>query len=267
MLITKKFVMLNFPKTGSTFARTALMQAHQPNTLEKLQHRFGLGSPVFQELKMRPVRLTQTHTTWQKNRPPSQHGVYMQIPKAHRSKMIMSVVRDPIERIVSLYEYKDWQKFPFPDRDTVSRSFPSFPELSFEEFLQLGEMNRKLVQPAGMQVDVGPLTTQFIGFYARCPERTLLALKEDTDLRADYDLHFPAIRYLHTENLNEELYAYLLELGYPKHHIAFITGMSKKNVSERTRNQYLTSEQIAHIHWSERFFYQLFPEYLKSNMA
>lgn len=267
MLITEKFVMLNFPKTGSTFARAALMQAHQPNKLERIRHRLGWGGPTLQELKMAPFRLTEAYTAWQKNRPPSQHGVYVQVPEAHRHKAIMSVVRDPIERIVSLYEYKDWQKYPFPDRDTVSRAFPSFPDLSFEEYLKLSDLNRHLVQPAGLQVEVGPLTNQFIGFYARDPLKTLLALREDTDLRKEYNLHFPKIRFLHTENLNQELYDYLLELGYPRHRIAFITGMGKKNISERSRNSYLTPAQVARIHASERFFYQLFPEYLESGMT
>ncbi|MCC6841429.1 MAG: hypothetical protein IT230_14815 [Flavobacteriales bacterium] len=262
MLITDKFVMLNFPKTGTAFARDALKHLHRPGGLRSRLEAIRVLRPALQELLMKPFFFTQEHAG-SIDRDRSEHGVFIQVPEQHRHKPVVTVVRDPLERLVSLFEFRSWAKYPMPDREQATTWFPQFPDLSFSEFFQLNQvLALPNIQPTGMQVEVGPLTTQFIRFYARDPRKTILSLREDTDLRKDYDLHFPKIRFIHTENLNRELHSLLLEFGYPKKKIAFILEKEKMNTSKRTRATYLTPELIAQLHHSERFFYQLFPEYL-----
>jgi hypothetical protein len=262
MLTTDQFVMINFPKTGSTFARTALLRAHQRGRIGRVLERFGVLRPEVQEHWMVPFFFTSTQEAAAGK--VAQHGTFHQIPAAHRLKPVFTVVRDPVQRVISAYEFRSWERNPFPDVARIKAEFPSFPDLSFENFLRMGRtFNRRYAQPEGMQVEIGGLTTQFIRFYARDPLKTILALREDTDWTKEYDRHFPEIRFLHTERLNRELYDFLLEMGYPKERIAFILEMGKINRSKRTRSNYCTAEQIARIQHDERFFYQLFPEYLQ----
>ncbi len=258
MLITDRFVMLNFPKTGSTFARQAILKAHAPTWADKI---FNTPWPL-NELMTRPHKLTDRHRNALAHRPRSQHGTYNQIPAEHRGKTVMSVVRNPIERLISTYEFKDWQQYPILDEATLRERFPSFPALNFQDYLEYRRMVLAIIQPPGLRTTVGPLTTQFITFYARDPLSTLMQLNDDVDLAKDYDKHFPRISFLHTENLNQELHDFLLNVGYPRRRIKAILTMGKRNTTKRTQRNYLTAEHVEHILYKERFFFQLFPEYL-----
>lgn len=261
MLITDNFVMLNFPKTGSAFARDAIKRLHRSTGLRAALERRGLMRSSLQELLMKPYFFTATQgVTIPTN---SEHGVYSQVPAAHQAKPVITVMRDPEKRMVSAYEFRSWAKHPIPNAEQVVEWFPSFPDISFEQFIRMNqELILPYIQPNGMQVKVGPLTTKFIRMYARDPRKTMLALRENTDLRKDYDQHFPKIHFLHTENLNQELYDLLLQFGYPSNKIAFILEKQKMNTTGRSRNTYLTPELTSRLQHSERFFYQLFPEYL-----
>lgn len=262
MLITRKFVMLNFPKTGSAFARDTLKRLHQGNRVRRGLERFGLARPRLQEELMMPYYFNPVQQA-ANGRLNSEHGTYQQIPKEHRHKPVFTVVRDPLRRLVSLYEFRSWVQHPFPSTDRLKQWFPHFPDLSFDEYCKMNqELALPFAQPEGMQVAIGPLTTQFIRFYARDPLKTILSLREDTDLRRDQDLHFPQIRFLHTEHLNQELHDLLLEHGYGRDKLAFILDKPKMNTTKRSRTNYLTPDLVARLHHSERFFYQLFPEYL-----
>lgn len=258
--------MINFPKTGSTFARTALLRIHAPTKLQRALWGLGLCKPALEEKLMRQRFFTELHAA--SNPTVEQHGAYCQIPDRHRHKPVMSVVRDPLERVISLFGFRSWARKPFPSPDRLTERYPAFPELSFDEFLDMyQDFSVSFSQPEGMRTKVGPLSTQFIRYYAYDPLKTILALRDDTDLACDRDLHFPKIRFLHTENLNQELHDYLAEVGYPSDRIAFILGMEKKNTSQRTHSSYLSSEQIEKILRAERFFFQLFPEYLHGSAS
>lgn len=262
MLITKKFVMLNFPKTGSAFARNAIKQVHEPKKYRRWLERWGIARPTLEERLMMPYFFTEAHksATGYIN---SEHGVFIQIPDEHTGKQVVSVLRDPIKRLISLYEFRSWAKYPVPNRNKAQEWFPNFPDLSFDEYFRFTEeLALQHVLPDGMQVEVGSLTAQFIRFYARDPLKTMLSLREDTDLARDYDQHFPKIHFLHTENLNRELHDFLLKMGYPAERIAFILSKKKENTTTRSRPSYFTKELSEEFHRKERFFFQLFPEYL-----
>lgn len=258
MLITDRFVMINFPKTGSSFARTVIKEVHEPKGVKRALRSVGLLKPDLQELLMPLVWLKDPGWNY-----PNQHGTYSQIPPEHRGKRVMTVVRDPLERMVSAYEFRHWARFPGNQEAAIRERFPHFPDLSFEEFM---EMNERFILPTrlpdGMQTHCGLVTFQFVHYYARDPLKTLLELRDDSDLRRDHDHHFPNITYLHTEDLSRELHAFLLEMGYAPDRIAFILSKPKVNVSKRTRPSYLTPAMIEQVRHRDRFFYQLFPEYL-----
>jgi hypothetical protein len=262
MLITRKFVMINFPKTGSTFARKVLLRVHEPSPMQRWLLRTGLAKPGLEELLMRKFFFTEAEAKSKPNI--DQHGTYSQLPERHRNKVVMSVARDPEERLFSAYEFRAWERKPFPSMELLMGRYPRFPKLSFEEYFEMNQVfSAPFAQPPGMQVHIGPMTTQFIRFYARDPLKTILSLRENTDLRRDWDLHFPKITFLHTEDLNNELHDFLLKMGYAPKEIAFIREEGKVNATPRSRKEYLTPALRDTFRHNERFLFQIFPEYLK----
>lgn len=260
MLITDRFVMLNFPKTGSSFARSVLKELHQSKGLGKLVSKLTGSTNGLEERLMVPYRFRPARFNY-----PSQHGVYIQIPEEHRRKVIMSVMRDPLERIVSAYEFRNWVKYQKKNLDSLRQEFPRFPDLSFDEYLDLFY---RIEGPASLPVDVtqdiGPLTTQFVRFFATDPEHTIHALRDGMDLAAERDKHFAPVRFLRQEQLGQELSEFLEEMGYAPERLRFILDKPKMNTSKRTRSTYFTPEVVEHVLHAERFLYQLFPEYLPS---
>ena len=96
MIITDQFVMLNFPKTGSTFVRNVLKQIHEELTFSSSDRLLmGLGlkkKPYYENLWLPRIRNTYREQVQ------DEHGIYSQIPERHRGKTIVSVKRDLFER-------------------------------------------------------------------------------------------------------------------------------------------------------------------------
>ena len=258
MLITDRFVMLNFPKTGSSFARSVLKELHEPKGVRQFLGRFmPLRNGLREELVV-PHRFQPARHAY-----PSQHGVYVQVPVPDRDKTIMSIMRDPLDRLISGYEFKHWTRYQDEQLEMLRERFPSFPDLSFEEFLSYSyEINLPTTLPPGMRTDVGPLTVQFIRFFARDPLRTMLSLHDGLDLAAVKEEHFVPVRLLHMEHLREELTTFLVEMGYARERLAFIAEKPRVNTTTRSRPEYLTPAIVDRVLHAERFVYQLLPEYL-----
>jgi hypothetical protein len=253
MIIAERFVMLNLPKTGSSFARKMIKELLEPNGLQRLLGR----KPPMEELLMIPFRFKPSRHQY-----PSQHAVWSQIPAEHRNKPVVSIVRDPIDRLVSAYEFRHWERHPPLAPDEMRSSFPGFPDLSFEEFLRMSydlQLPRSL--PEGMRTEVGPLTVQYIRFFARDPLRTMLSLHDGMDLAAVREEHFAPVHYLHMENLREELIAFLISVGYSERQVSFIRERQRVNTTKRSQKTYFTPALTARVLHMERFLYQLQPEY------
>jgi hypothetical protein len=264
MLITERFVMINFPKTGSSFAREAIRQCHwhTPTLRQRIGWRLGRPQRMLKDLLMKPYHFNKA---FEERARPVAHGGVCQIPAEHRGKPIVTVVREPLARLVSLYEFRAWAQDPRPSLEEVKAAFPAFPDLSFADYfrMHLG-IGYASAAPPGMRATVGPLTLHFIRLFAHDPLRTALALEDGMDLRRVYDQHFPRITFLRTERLNEELYRYLRGMGYPDRAVAFIRRKGKVNATGRSQERYFTPAMLEEYRWRERFFYQLFPDYLKA---
>lgn len=243
MIITDRFVMLNFPKTGSSFARTVIKQLHQVGKLQRLLGR----KPGYEELLMLPYRYKPSRKQY-----PSQHAVWCQIPEQHRSKPVMSILRDPMERLVSAFEFRHWERHPSMDLDRLKERFPHYPEISFAEFLQMTyEIQLPRSLPDGMRTMVGPLTAQYIRFFARDPMRTMLSLHDGMDLAAEREQHFAPVHFLHMEDLRQELRAFLLSMGYAESKLRFIEQHERVNTTSRNQASYFTPALSEHVQtWS-----------------
>jgi hypothetical protein len=263
MVITDQFVVLNMPKTGSTFVRDVLRRVYRKQVGQSRWHRIlrrlGLRKrPLFEEL-MLPNDLLRGREPYR-----SQHGTYRQIPLEHRGKAILTVIRHPCDRLVSMYEFRDWARNPV-DNTAARAMFPSFPDLSFPEFVRFLDgfrLPRRL--PDGkLNADIGEQTVLFFQFYARDPQTVLGSLTDEYIDSGAYRSDLADVTFLRTEFLNQDLHDYLLRHGFSEADVGFILQEKRIRPPESTRGEqqrwqdYFTPELEADIRRRERLLYRI----------
>ena len=263
MVITDQFVVLNMPKTGSTFVRDVLRRVHEKRLGKSGWHRLlywsGLRKgPLFQDLMLPHVLLRgREHLR-------TQHGTYQQIPQKHRHKAILSVIRHPCDRLVSMYEYRDWARIPV-DMDAVRAMFPSFPELSFPEFIRFIDCFRlpRRLPNGRVSAAVGDQTILFFQFYAKDPRTVLSSLTDEYIDSGAYRSDIADVTFMKTESLNRDLYDCLLRYGYREEEVGFILEEKKirppgsRRADEQRWQEYFTPELEAYVRRRERLLYQV----------
>ena len=131
MIITERFVLLNFPKTGSTFIRNALKELYDNKSFsERLLNKIGFKKYFLKELILPNMRTKKARELGRK----CQHGAYSQIPKTYQGLPILAGVRNPLDRMVSSFEFRFWADNLIAEEEEIKNRIPSFPQLTFEEF-------------------------------------------------------------------------------------------------------------------------------------
>jgi Sulfotransferase family len=259
MLLTDKFVYVHLPKTGGTFVREVLTRIHTAR-----------GEKVIDYYSLRTQRpYLGTLRDWLK-RPnkgfiryyaPNQHAGCAMIPPSHQGKPILSTVRNPYDHYVSEYEFKAWAvDHTLGNPDVIRQTYPHYPDLSFSEFVYTFNKSHKLA----------PQTNRFIRmFYRNGSEITAQLNRELAQQPPASQFHermYP-IHFIARENLNQELYTYLLEMAYAESEIHFILEEQKiypgggGRSSEQAWEKYYTPELKAYVRQTEYFLFQLFPHY------
>jgi hypothetical protein len=265
MIIADNFIMLNLPKTASSFARKVVYKACE-NYNSQLLVRYRLSpSKDVKEFMMPNIKAGF------RSNEVDQHGTYCQIPEneLHGGREVFSIVRNPFDAFISRYNYGDWIKNIPESEEEIKKIFTDFPELTFLDYLKysLYYLNRR-IKGVKMKngVKVGSLTVQFIQMYSINPEKLLAILDKDFfDQEDNLKNFFPDITFLHTENINQELYDFLIKKGFRKKDLQFVLNEPKKNVStKRSTSDLLIPEAVSMILECEWFLFKLFPEYLTS---
>lgn len=213
MLITSRFVVLNVPKSGSSFVRAALKAVYarrraRAGVGERLRAAAGFGdSDLFlRELMLPNVRLP--------DRAPDQHGVRAQVPPQYRQLPLVAVARNPWDKLRSEYEYRWWADHPPLPFRALRGGFPRFPDLSFDEFLRLSDLiaERKLggLNPLGL----GNLTVEFVQFFWPDPAAALAGLNDNHVASGAWEHALGDLTLLRQDRLNAELAAFLARHGF-----------------------------------------------------
>ncbi|MEJ2707865.1 MAG: sulfotransferase family 2 domain-containing protein [Anaerolineales bacterium] len=265
MIITDRFVLLNFPKTGSSFVRSTLKTLHKKNLSVPERILSGLhlsDSPDFSELMMPALDVKSLYGEL------NQHGTYQQIPAEHKHKVIVSVTRNPFDRYVSAYLYGWWADHPPGPIEKVKAAFPDYPDLSFEEYYEMYHIFGREDRLMGIEpgIDLGVHTIHFIRFFFREPDRVLSTITDSYIEQKLYRRDMPAIHFLHQENLNEELHDFLLDMGYAADDIEFIKHAQRVNRSPTgklvsDRQHLFTPHVVNKILTRDRLIISIFPEY------
>jgi hypothetical protein len=298
MLIADRFTYIHEPKTGGTFVTYVLTQLHggltdlRPSRFvhDAFRQRFPTASFYFERLAA-PAPLTKVEPAkygglynW------NDHGTCSEIPRMYRSRRILATVRNPFQTYVSGYLFGWWKRPEFLSlyhrkvNDFPNR-YPTFPDLSFREYLELLHAAWTLRASGDFYEESGPgfQTERFIRFYFRIPwvlRGTKYGISpvvrkldreyvESRSYLADmFDVHF-----LPTERLNHELHRFLLEMGYQPAEVEFVRsldhvlpvggaeiGFADRATSHDWRSFY-TRELREIIRKKDQLMFALFPEF------
>jgi len=222
MIHTKKFTLLNYPKTGSTFLRDAIAKTHR-----KLLGRKWDLVPNFCRPHLwyaeKLIRHPVTNII-------DQHGFRRFVDESVNCPMV-SVCRNPIDWFLSSYKYQLWAK----NSNKWSAQFPNFPNLSHEEYNELRQLGHDAEWDITPRLDqkVGWQSQYFIRFYAsKKLLKNLKSVQTIDDLINASSEDFAPIRFLRTERLVQEFSDFLKDLGYSSDIIQQIQSMPKLNTSK-----------------------------------
>lgn len=263
MIVTDSFVVLNFPRTGSTFVRSAL-QALRPRRWDP-RRLLGRSPPPLRGFRELLLPIDRTANAERLGRR-SQHGRWGQIPESHRHLPVVSVVRHPLDLAVSHFMHDLWRRQPPADETELRRRFPRWPDLPFGEFLEfLHEFalpdTLKGVRPAA---EIGWTTAQFLRFYGRDPDALLASA---TDARIDSGelaRELPPIHWLRHHRLTDDLVEFLGGMGCSRRQLARVRGHRRENVSGARAGKdwrsYFTPGQEALARHHDRLILGMFPD-------
>lgn len=229
MIATDDFVILNLPKTGSTFVRNVVKEIfyrRNKNVLTKALHKLGVRRIGYREIMTdHPMKANYQ----------DQHGCFDQIPVKHNNKPILSVVRDPYSRMESSYRFRWWAKHPFLEKDRLTELFPGFPDLTFKEFtkfyaLESDEFKRKYKVDEGLKI--GKQSIQFIRLFFKNHEAVFRSLNENYISEGLFKRDMCHITFIKNENLNEELAHFLSQYGFSQNELDFIRNHKKVNATK-----------------------------------
>lgn len=265
MIITDNFVFIHIPKTGGTFVTSILEELHK--------------------------KTEQNHFDTAKENNADKHSLLGAIPDEECNKPVLICTRDPFDHLISMYEFKWW----YEDKDSffieakIKEKFPSYPELTFEEFIYALndwsllnvagwiEKNREIL----IKNDIGSLTMWYLPAIYYQPMNVVKNIKRFM-FGNPYKKVSSKIHIISKENLNNGLYDFLLQMGYEKEDIEFILERDKirPNSAERKDskdfynkyiekkgfirdiNDYYSDELKNYVLRKERAIFKLFPQYI-----
>lgn len=246
MLISDDFVYIHHPKTGGTFVTEMLL---------------GM----------------QRRVPWFRCEvvPRQKHAGAARIPSGDQGKLILVNVRNVFDHYVSRYSFRWWAEPKHAknrfDMDAIRRDFPTFPALSFSEFLTLYNVwaYRRPTKRAGRNAtldsyEIGHNTHTLL----RMTQTGVMDLIRCFDDMPDSELasRFANVRFLRTETLNADLACFLEEIGLPAAEIEFVRNSAPILPSGHRRGPqthwraYFTDKDIRFVQHRDRLYFRMFPD-------
>ena len=264
MIITDSFIVLNYPKTGSTFVRTVLKNIHlnRLSWLKRIAVKLKLSKLPIQELLLPNVKMP--------NRNKDQHGCYAQIPKNFLDREVVSVIRNPYSRFLSTYEFKSWARYLVADKNTLVEKFPSFPELTIDEYCDLQDYSAKvraeksdILNKDISRLEIGSQTILFIQMFFKDPKAVMEKISDDYFNSGEYNNDIGEIQFLRQEHLKEDLVNYLRNFDYTEEEITLVENFKRINVTKSDKSKrpnIWTQKAIDHVLSRERHLFKIFED-------
>ena len=263
MIICDQFIVINFPKTGSSFVREVMKNIHlqrvKKNFFYKVFFKFGLIKSSYRELLLPNIRNSSMEML------ADQHGTVSQIPIEYSDRKIISVIRNPYERFLSLFEFRWWAKYPPIERSLIDRHFPKFPNLSIDDYVKLCELTAHFRLNGNNPLNIGIQTIQFIQFFFKKPEFILKNMSIDYLNSATlFKSDIADIIFLRQENLRYELSEFIINHGYTKKEAVTILNYPNVNKTKKIfddRKKIWTPRAISYVEENEKLLFKISESY------
>lgn len=273
MIITDKFVLLAFPKTGTSYTTKALRTIHARRRLwgriypARFQKR-DFWRPGYQE-----HRVVLPATVHHKQRS-SRHGTWRDIPEQHRGKTIASIIRNPFTRYTSAYLYQTRMRKnlrPVANIDQLRIHYPAYPDLSFAEYYDMLHrfQSPELTQGIEIPGELGALSVEFIHFYFRNPAEVFAKIDRSYIESEAFREDMAEVEFMHQENLSDEFTNFLHRMAYSEAECEIAHNLKKQNVSDRDKKEkspehFYTGELRQQVLERDALIFKLFPHYADS---
>lgn len=262
MIICNELIVLNFPKTGSTFVSTVVKDIYKKRYPRSIFRKVGFKLNIY-KYPLKEFRLPNFQTPEPYLRKKLRnHGAYCQIPKEFldADRKIISVVRNPYTRFLSLYQFRSWERYPPLEGKQLNEHFPNFPDLDLNEYIEMQNfINRESFDN---KMKIGNQTIQFIRLFFKDPEKVLKQLDEDYVSSNTLFLKDMAdIELLKTENLNEDLGNFLSNNNFTEKEVLFAKNYKKVNITKSNghvkKENIWTKEALDHVKNTEWFLFKM----------
>lgn len=264
MITTSQFNYIHQPKTGGTFVTDVLFQVYE------LDWTFWNRITILTTGKVRyntPHGFFLVHS--------QKHPNIYEIPSKYADLIVLTNIRNPLDIYVSQYEFEWWKRKKYlkyyRQVNDFRKRYDKYPHLSFADFLEL-QYEAFYTLEKGNFLDekaIGLASKNFLSTYTKDSLKLTMNFKNDMilaeDIRMDY---LSKIHFLRTRNLNQDLYNFLKQIGFPEDKLAFILEkekllpMGKGRTNEQSWEKYYTPELKVLIIKKDRLLFELFPEFL-----
>lgn len=223
MILTDDFVILNHPKTGSTFIRQVIKEIE--NNRENVPRRYKSTSRrwnvvrILSACRLRKIKYLELYhpRLLSKTKYVDQHGGASQVPFEYRGLPHAVAVRNPYDWYVSAYEFEWWKDNPQVEEAELNKKLSNFPDLSFKDYLEYKEIQVNEIisrNNISTKIEIGYQAFEYVRTLFRNPKYVLENLCRDFVLSKEYREHLPNIELLRKESLNGDLYRFVVKYRY-----------------------------------------------------
>ncbi len=273
MIITENFVLLAFPKTGTSYTTNVLRTIHARRGWRGRIWPAAWQKRDFPRPGYREHRIARPAAPPYKKARMSRHGTWADIPEQDRDKRLVSTTRNPFSRYTSSYLFQTRMRKhlrPVAELELLREAYPDYPDLSFSEYY---EMQHRFGLPSilgGVKpgMPLGTHSALFIRFYFRDPEVVLAKITPDYIADKAYLEDMAPVQFLHQESLREEFCEFLRGEGYSEKELALAGALGQKNVARRSERE----SELSHFYDDalreevlarDALLFDLFPEYAR----
>ena len=247
MLITDDFCFIHIPKSGGTFVLAVMEDLYAATRTTK-------NTCIVYESKDISGIVNG-------------HNYASHIPIEHRSLPVLSTIRNPFDRYASFYTYEYNEKLlgrEYFDHKFLLDHYENYPNISFRDYLHLivhYERDCILSKRFNVEVraDIGLYSIHFIlaffidpiYFLKNASDDDILSIRGMDDVKhLTYDTHF-----LRVEELNRDLFGYLIAKGWPHNEAARIFEYPKINRGKKRNSKpwktYYSEEFLNEVRYKE----------------
>lgn len=231
MIITNKFVVINNPKTGSTFLRHCIKLIYE--------RRRNTSCFLKRAINFKKYSIIEHYTPHPILKYLEQHGCVDEIPKRHKTKQIISVIRMPLSKITSEYHFGWWKENSRLMEDVLRKHLPMFPNLSPKDFVIYNELlNQELLKFYNIpqNIIIGNQSIEFIRLFFKNHKYVLKnKLSNEYFITGEFINDMSQVYFLKQHELQKGLISFLKTQGFAPDELELISKIPKQNISTVTK--------------------------------